>query len=68
MNLIKNNTDIVDQAKDKLSEEARANIENALSEYESKNSEKYGGVVSGSQNAISSQKNQRDQLVNGTLE
>ena len=68
MNLIKNNTDIVDQAKDKLSEEARANIENALSEYESKNSEKYGSVVSGSQNAISSQKNQRDQLVNGTLE
>lgn len=67
MNLIKNNADIVEQAKNKLSDEARANIENSITDYESKNQEKYGGVVSGSQNAISSQKNQRDQLINGTI-
>ena len=64
MDLIKSNPDILQQAKDKLTVEARTNIENALSEYESNNEEEYGNVVSGAQEAITAQKTQRDQLVN----
>ncbi len=65
MNLIKSNPNILQQAKDKLNVEARTNMENALSDYESNNEEKYGNVVSGSQQAITTQKTQRDQLVSG---
>ncbi len=68
MDLIKSNSNILDQAKAKLNAETRANMENALKEYEDNNEEKFGNVVSGSQQSITTQKTQRDQLVSGNVE
>lgn len=62
---MKNNTNILEQAKAKLSEDARINIENAISDYANTNEEDYSNVVSGAKEAISAQKTQREQLVNG---
>lgn len=67
MNLMKTNVNILDQAKDKLSSEARSNIENSINTYESNNETEYNNVVSGAQDSISTQKTQRDQLLNGSF-
>lgn len=67
MDAMKNNTNILEQAKSKLSEDARTNIENAIKDYANANEEEYSNVVSGAKEAISNQKTQRDQLVNGTV-
>ena len=67
MDAMKNNTNILEQAKSKLSEDARTNIENAIKDYANSNEEEYSNVVSGAKEAISNQKTQRDQLVNGTV-
>lgn len=65
MNLMKTNDNILDQAKAKLSEESRRNIENGLSNYKSANEENYSNVVSGAQQSITTQQNQRTALLNG---
>ncbi len=65
MDAMKNNTNILEQAKSKLSEDARTNIENAIKDYANTNEEEYSNVVSGAKESISNQKTQRDQLVNG---
>lgn len=63
---MKSNANILEQAKAKLSEDARTNIENAISDYANINEENYSNVVSGAKEAISAQKTQREQLINGT--
>lgn len=68
MEAMKNNTNILEQAKNKLSEDARTNIENAIKDYANTNEEEYSNVVSGAKEAISNQKTQRDQLINGTAQ
>lgn len=65
MNLMKTNDNILDQAKAKLSEESRRVIENGLSNYKSANEENYSNIVSGAQQSITTQQNQRTALLNG---
>lgn len=67
MNLMKANGSILADAKAKLSEEARQNIENGIESYISDNEENYDNVVSGAEESIQMQKEQRDQLVNGEI-
>lgn len=66
INAMRSNTNILEQAKAKLSEDARRNIENSISDYANTNEENYGNVVSGAKESISAQKTQREQLINGT--
>lgn len=67
MNLMKTNKNILEDAKAKLSEEARTNIENALESYISENEENYTNVVTGAQTSIQTQQEQRNNLVNGEI-
>ena len=53
-------------AKEKLSAEARANIENGITNYQSETGENYSNVVSGAQTAISNQKALRTELLTPT--
>ncbi len=66
MNLMKTNDNILDQAKEKLSEEARRVIENGITNYKSSNEENYSNIVSGAQQSITTQQNQRTALLNET--
>lgn len=61
---MKSNANILEQAKAKLNEAARKNIENAITDYANINEEEYSNVVSAAKEAISAQKTQREQLVN----
>lgn len=63
MDMMKSNKNILDQAKEKLSEEARANIENGISSYESSTGEDYENVVTGAQESIANQKTERENLI-----
>lgn len=65
MNVMKANGNILEEAKAKLSEAARANIESGIRDYESSNGEKYTNVVSGAQGAINEQKTTRNELLTG---
>lgn len=67
MSLIKTNSVILEDAKAKLSEEARTNIQNGIDSYISENEEKYTNVVTGAQESIQAQQEQRENLVNSTL-
>ena len=67
MSLMKSNSNILQEAKNKLSEEARKNMENSLSGYITANEDNYNNVVSGAQEAIQRQQEQRNQLVNGEI-
>jgi hypothetical protein len=67
MNLMKSNANILDDAKSKLSTEARKNIENGIESYISENEDSYDNVVSAAQESIQTQKEQRNQLVNGEI-
>jgi len=67
MNLMKSNRNILEDAKAKLSEEARTNIENGLESYISENEENYNNVVSGAEESIQIQQEQRNNLVNGQI-
>lgn len=64
MSLMKTNTNILEDAKAKLSEAARQNIENGIETYITQNEENYTNVVTGAQEAIQKQQEQRNQLVN----
>lgn len=67
MSLMKSNKNILAEAKSKLSEEARKNIENAIEGYITENEDNYDNVVTGAQEAIQKQQEQRNQLVNGEI-
>lgn len=68
MKLMQTNSSILKTAIEKLSAEARSNIENDIVTYETENEKNYGNVVSGAQKAISTQQAQRTQLLNQTTE
>ena len=66
MSLIKSNISILEDAKAKLSEEARTNIESGIDNYISENEANYTNVVTGAQESILAQQEQRENLVNST--
>ena len=68
MNLMKTNANILADATAKLSEESRRVIENGINDYKSSNEENYSNIVSGAQQSITTQQNQRTALLNGTTE
>jgi len=55
MSFMRTHKNIVDQAKAKLSENVRANMEDSVKAFETKSGEAYGLIVSGIQSSISSQ-------------
>ncbi len=62
MNMMQANANILDEAKEKLSAVARANIENGIENYKNDTGDSYSNVVSGAQTAISNQKALRNEL------
>lgn len=62
--MMRSNGNILEQAKEKLSLEARANIESAINNYQAQAGQDYNKVISGAQQAISTQVNQRTELLN----
>lgn len=58
------NANILEQAKQKLSAEARANIENALNAYQVQAGDDYTNVITESKQSISEQKNHRNEILN----
>lgn len=68
MNLMKTNANILADATAKLSEESRRVIENGINNYKSSNEENYSNIVSGAQQSITTQQNQRTALLNGATE
>lgn len=67
MSLINSNSNILQEAKNKLSEEARKNMENSNEGYVTANEDNYDNVVSGAQESIQRQQEQRNQLVNSVI-
>lgn len=67
MNMMKSNANIIDQAKEKLSEEARSNIESAISSYESQNEDSYNNVVTAAQQSITTQQSLRNEIISGGI-
>ncbi len=63
MEMMKSNSNIIDEAKAKLSEEARQNLENGVSAYQTTNGDEYTNVVTGAQQSITNQKTQRQELI-----
>lgn len=63
MEMMKSNANIIDEAKAKLSEEARQNIENGVTTYQTTNGDEYTNVVTGAQQSITNQKTQRQELI-----
>lgn len=61
--MMRTNANILDDAKSKLSNEARQNMESGLRTYKSSQSDSYANVVSGAQNSIEDQKTQRKNLI-----
>ena len=58
------NANILEQAKQKLSAEARANMENAMNAYQVQAGDDYTNIISESKQSISEQKNHRNELLN----
>ena len=67
MNMMKSNANIIDQAKEKLSEEARSNIESAISSYESQNEDSDNNVVTAAQQSITTQQSLRNEIISGGI-
>ena len=63
MAMMQTNKNILEEAKAKLSAEARANIENGINNYRSDSGDDYENVVSGAQESITEQKNLRNELL-----
>ena len=63
MDMMKTNANILEEAKAKLSQEARSNIESGITTYESASGDSYSDVVTGAQQAITDQKAQRQDLI-----
>ena len=64
MAMMQANKNILEEAKNKLSAEARANIENGINNYKSDSGDDYNNVVSGAQESITNQKTLRNELLN----
>ena len=64
MAMMQANKNILEEAKAKLSAEARTNIENGINNYKSDNGDDYNNVVSGAQESITNQKTLRNELLN----
>lgn len=65
--MMRTNQNVLEQAKTKLSEAARANMENGLNSYESTAGDKYTNVITGAQQSITAQKDQRTAILNGEI-
>ena len=63
MSYMRTNKYVVEQAKEKLSEAARQNIERSIALFESSNTNSYSNVVSGINSSVSAQQNLRNQLL-----
>lgn len=63
ISMMQTNKNIIEEAKSKLSAEARANIEYLIESYETSAGEKYEQVVTGSQESIEKQKEERQTLL-----
>ncbi|MEG0872491.1 MAG: SAF domain-containing protein [Clostridia bacterium] len=63
MDMMKTNKNILEQAKEKLSTEARSNLENGINGYQTTSGEEYKNVVTGAQQSITNQKTQRQELL-----
>lgn len=63
--MMKSNKNILAQAIERLTLDARSIIDNANEQYESTNIERYSNVISGAQQAITAQQTERNNLLNG---
>lgn len=63
MAMMQTNKNILEEAKAKLSAEARANIENGINNYKADSGDEYNNVVSGAQESITNQKTLRNELL-----
>lgn len=61
--MMKSNANVLQDAKNKLSAEARQNIESALSSYKAQQGDEYQNVVSGAESSIEEQKSERQNLL-----
>lgn len=68
MDMMSINKNILSIAKEKLSAEARANIENGITNYKSDSGDDYNNVISGAQTSITDQKALRTELLTPTVE
>jgi hypothetical protein len=66
MTAMKNNPNISEEAKNKLQQEVRSNMESLIMQYETQNEDKYSGVVSGAQTSITNQESKRKELLGVT--
>ena len=67
MSMMQSNQNVLQEAKNKLSAEARANIENGINTYKDNNEEDYNNVISGAEQSISDQQTQREEILNESL-
>lgn len=63
MAMMQANGNILEEAKAKLSADARANIENGIANYKADSGDDYNNVVSGAQESITNQKTLRNELL-----
>lgn len=63
IDMMKTNANVLQDAKNKLSAEARQNIESGLSSYKSQQGDEYQNVVEGAETSIEEQKNERQNLL-----
>mgnify|MGYP003301754042 CR=1 FL=1 len=63
ISMMKTNANVLQDAKNKLSIEARQNIESGLSVYKSEQGDDYKNVVEGAESSIEEQKNERQNLL-----
>lgn len=68
MAMMQSNGNILEEAKAKLSAEARANIENGINNYKADSGDDYNNVVSGAQESITNQKTLRNELLTPTTD
>ena len=61
--MMQSNKNILEEAKAKLSSEARANIENGIDNYKNSTGDEYSNVVSGAQESITNQQTLRDEML-----
>ncbi|MEG2310885.1 MAG: SAF domain-containing protein [Clostridia bacterium] len=62
--MMKTNKNIIAEATTKLSSEARAVMENSVKNYEASAGDKYNSIVSGAKQTITTQKEQRKEILN----
>ncbi|MNP06860.1 SAF domain protein [compost metagenome] len=65
IDMMKANKNILAQATERLSADARSVMENANNQYENANLDDYNNVVTGAQQSITNQQTQRNNLLNG---